>query len=117
MAMHETPVPQNIIAELFGLLNRTITVIERQTDLIINQNTRMANELESFIPIQEAANARISAAIDGVKGDVAGLKEQILQLLKDAPTSEQQEKLRALESVAGGIAEKLEALDAETPAA
>lgn len=30
--------PQNLISELLCLLNRTITVIEKQSDLIVRQN-------------------------------------------------------------------------------
>lgn len=97
-------------------LNRALGVIEALTTHILAKLNHMASELDNFISSQEAANTRISAAVEGVKGDVAGLKEQILQLIKDAPTAEQQEKLRALETAATGIAEKLEALDAETPA-
>jgi hypothetical protein len=36
--------PENIVAGLMGLLNRTITVIEKQTELITNQLIHMANE-------------------------------------------------------------------------
>lgn len=112
-------IPQNIVAELFRLLNRTVSVIEKQTDLIINQTTRMANELDDYIASQKEANTKITTAVAGISGDVAGLKKRIEDFLAGDGgeiTNDQKALLQELKQSAGAIVAKCEALDAETPA-
>lgn len=111
--------PENIIANLFHLLDRTITVIEKQTDCITNQINHMANELDDYIASQKEANDKLNTAITGVSGDVGGLKKRIDDLLAeqaDIITNDQKALLQELSQSAAGIVTKLEALDAETPA-
>lgn len=103
----------NPVETLFSLLDRTITVIEKQTELITNQITHMGNELDDYIAAQKAANERISAALEGVTGDVARLKELIEQLTAGEVSNDQKAALQELSATAGSIVSKLEALDAE----
>lgn len=110
--------PENIVAVLAGLLARAFIVIEKQTELITNQITRMANELDDYIASQTEANAKITAAVEGIAGDVAGLKKRIDDLLEqqgDVITNNQKALLQELSQSAGSIVAKCEALNAETP--
>ncbi len=118
LSRDEPPLPQNFVAEILHLLNRTITVIEKQTELITNQITHMANELDTYIASQKEANDKINTAITGVSGDVAGLKKRIDDLIAqqgDVITNDQKALLQELSQSAGAIVTKLEALDASTP--
>jgi uncharacterized protein YoxC len=111
--------PENIVAGLMGLLNRTITVIEKQTELITNQLIHMANELDTYIADQTAANEKINTAVAGVTGDVKGLKKRIDDFIAGQGgviTNDQKAMLQELSGTSKAIVTKLEALDAETAA-
>lgn len=90
-----------------------------QQDLIRIERTlhNIMSAISDFAARQNAFNDRQAAAIDGVIGDVAFLVETIekLQNTPGAITPEDQALLDALDARASTIADKLEALDAQTP--
>lgn len=119
--------------DLLQLTQRALTVIEKQTDLISNQITHMATELDTYLADQGAFNARIDAgvsnivtAVTGIKGDVDSLNDRIQVLINNGSnlTDAQRATIAELESHGANIATGVEAaataataLDAETPPA
>lgn len=125
------PVPSLVSAQLLQLLGVALSVIEKQTDLISNQITHMANELDTFLADQAAINNRVDAglatlndAVTGIKGDVNSLNDRI-KLLTDNQgnlTDAQKDTIAELEThgqnIAAGIenaATAAKALDDATP--
>lgn len=84
---------------------------------LLSQGERIMSKISEFAEKQTAHNATINAAVDGLVADVQGLKDQITALQNSAGqiTPEDQSLLDAIEVKTGQIAEKLAALDAETP--
>ena len=73
--------------------------------------------ISEFAAKQAAHNAAIDAGLDGIAGDVQGLKDLIAQLQTSPGTisAEDQATLDALEAKAAATADKVAALDAATP--
>lgn len=79
--------------------------------------THIMSAISDFAAKQAAFNDRIDAAVTGLGGDVASLKDEILKLQNSsgAITPEDQASLDAIQARTETIATKLEALDALTP--
>lgn len=77
------------------------------------------SKISDFAAAQTAFNGRISAAIDGVAADVAGLKALIEQLQNTSGeiSAEDQALLDQLQAQADALATRLESVDAMTPPA
>ena len=78
---------------------------------------RLMSAISEFAAKQNEYNDRIDAAVTGLQGDIKSLNDLIAQLQNSAGTisPEDQASLDALEARGAAIADKLEALDAETP--
>lgn len=74
------------------------------------------SEVSDFVAAMKELQARQSAALEGIKGDVTGLKHSIDRLL-ERPTIDPADvqALQELRANAEAAVAKMEALDAETP--
>lgn len=77
----------------------------------------LAKTVSEFAAKQNAVNARIEAAVEGVRGDVAELNKKIEQLQNSpgALSPGDQALLDEIEAKGDAIAVSLETLDASTP--
>lgn len=84
---------------------------------VFAQGVKIMSAISDFKAKQDAHNAVMDAAVDGLVTDVSGLKDQITTFQNSAGkiTPEDQALLDAIEVRTGAIADKLAALDAETP--
>ena len=87
-----------------------------QQDLEKTERNIMS-KISEFADRQNAFNDRIDAAVTDLQGDIKSLNDTIaaLQASVGTVTPEDQALLDQIETRAGGIATKLEALDALTP--
>lgn len=84
---------------------------------IFHQGEKIMSAISDFKVKQDAHNTVIDTAVDGLVADVKSLKDQITALQNSAGqiTAEDQAILDSIEAKTGTIADKLAALDAETP--
>jgi len=80
---------------------------------------RIMSAISDFAAKQKEYNDRISAAVTGISGDIKSLNDKITELQNNpgAITPADQALLDDIQAQAKAVAEKLEALDAETPPA
>lgn len=79
--------------------------------------TNIMSKISEFAERQNAFNARLDTAVEGLTQDVQGLK-QVIEDLQNSPgaiTPEDQALLDDIEARTSTIVSKLEALDALTP--
>lgn len=90
---------------------------KRQFTSIRHQLEKIMSKISDFAAAMTAFTDRQDAAVAGLQADVAGLKDEIakLQGTAGAITPEDQALLDGIQARAGTIADKLDALDAETP--
>ncbi len=93
---------------------------ERRTDntaTIIKLLTTMATQIQQFADKQNAFNARLGTAIDGVVADIKTLNDLITQLQNNpGPISpEDQATLDNLQATGEALAARLESVDQMTP--
>ena len=74
-------------------------------------------EIQAYVTKQKDYNARTGAAIDGIVADVQALNDKIQELQNTPPVLDpaDQALLDEIDAMASGIAQKAEALDAQTP--
>lgn len=83
---------------------------------VIESEKRLMKAVEDFAAAQTALLAKLGSAVDGVTGDVAGLKARIEELLASQDlTPEDKARLQGINDATQALADRLEALDAATP--
>jgi outer membrane murein-binding lipoprotein Lpp len=97
--------------------NRTHRQLMALAGAIDHLRRDLMSAISDFAAKQAAHNAAIDTAITGLSGDVQALKSLVEQLQNSAGqvTPEDQALLDQIESQTGAIADRLTALDAETP--
>jgi len=97
-----------------GCLLRSMEALSHQLDRVEH---KIMSAISDFAAKQNAFNDRIDKAVDDLVGDVKTLNDLITQLQTSSGqiTPEDQATLDQLQARASAIADKLEALDAQTP--
>lgn len=97
--------------------------IERKLDEISEALAKLRREImtaiSDFAAKQNEFNTRIGSAIDGIVGDIKSLNDKITELQNSsgAVTPEDQALIDDLQAQGQALADRAEALDAQTPPA
>jgi prefoldin subunit 5 len=98
-------------------LAETLTTLSRNIAKILKNQEKIMSAISDFGDKMKVHNAKVEAAITGLQGDIKNLSDQIavLQASSGTISAEDQATLDTIETQAGAIADKLDALDALTP--
>jgi hypothetical protein len=105
-----------VLAATYGYLLLVLFSIDQKVDLFQERFKTFMSAFSDFVTAMQGFQDRQTAALAGVAADVKGLKDQVAALIAAGTLSPADlAAAQGIEAKAQGIADGLEALDAETP--